>query len=104
MATLTIFVGLLALAGVLLLALILYRFHRFQKRLSETLDAQNSKCSAWEEVLGKGLGYVLGDRRGKLAPSGLTCWVEGVVTPPYRTRGGKVVATPWRAWMGRVGS
>ncbi|WP_105317099.1 hypothetical protein [Thermus tenuipuniceus] len=42
---------------------------------------------------------VRGDRGGKLGPSGPTRWVEGVVTPPYRTRGGKVVFT---AWMGRV--
>ncbi|VCU52546.1 hypothetical protein TTHN1_00296 [Thermus thermophilus] len=48
----------------------------------------------WAEGLLEGLGHVLGDRGFR--------WVEGVVTPPYRTRGGKVVATPWRAWMGRV--
>lgn len=52
MTTLTVFVGLLALVGVLLLALILYQFHRSLQRLSEALDAQNSKRSAWEEVLG----------------------------------------------------
>ena len=29
-------------------------------------------------------------------------WVEGVKTPPYCLRAGKVVETVWRSWMSRV--
>lgn len=48
----------------------------------------------WAGELAEGLGLVLGDRGFR--------WVEGVVTPPYRTRGGKVVSTGWKGWMGKV--
>ena len=41
-----------------------------------------------------GLPAVLGDRGFR--------WVQGVKTPPYRVRGGKVVETGWKGWMGRV--
>jgi hypothetical protein len=48
-----------------------------------------------EAAVGVGpLGAVLGDRGFR--------WVQGVKTPPYRVRGGKVVETGWRGWMGRV--
>ena len=40
------------------------------------------------------LPSVLGDR-------GLR-WVQGVKTPPYRVRGGRVVETGRSGWMGRV--
>ena len=40
------------------------------------------------------LPAVLGDRGFR--------WVQGVKTPPYRVRGGKVVETGWRGWTGRV--
>nr|WP_234553507.1 transposase [Thermus caliditerrae] len=56
----------------------------------------------WARELLEGLEHVLGDRGGKLGPSGLARWVEGVLTPPYRLRGGQVVETGWRGWMGRV--
>jgi hypothetical protein len=48
----------------------------------------------WGEELLEGLPAVLGDRGFR--------WVPGVKTPPYRLRGGKVVETGWRGWMGRV--
>jgi hypothetical protein len=48
----------------------------------------------WGRDLVAGLPAVLGDR-------GFS-WVQGVKTPPYRVRGGKVVETGWRRWMGRV--
>lgn len=56
----------------------------------------------WARELLEGLEHVLGDRGGKLGPAGLTRWVEGVLTPPYRLRGRQVVETDWRGWMGRV--
>jgi hypothetical protein len=49
---------------------------------------------AWAEGLLTGLPAVLGDRGFR--------FVEGVKTPPYRVRGGKVVQTGWKGWMGRV--
>jgi hypothetical protein len=39
------------------------------------------------------LPAVLGDRGFR--------WVQGVKTPPYRVRGGKVVETGWRGWVTR---
>jgi len=42
----------------------------------------------------EGLPAVLGDRGFR--------WVQGVKTPPYRVRGGRVVETGWRGWMGKV--
>nr|WP_245606106.1 MULTISPECIES: hypothetical protein [Thermus] len=48
----------------------------------------------WGRDLLDGLPAVLGDRGFR--------WVQGVKTPPYRVRGGKVVETGWREWMGRV--
>ncbi|WP_038045706.1 transposase [Thermus caliditerrae] len=48
----------------------------------------------WARELLEGLEHVLGDRGFR--------WVEGVLTPPYRLRGGQVVETGWRGWMGRV--
>ena len=48
----------------------------------------------WAQELVAGLANVLGDRGFH--------WVEGVRTPPYRLRGGKVVETGWRPWMSRV--
>jgi hypothetical protein len=48
----------------------------------------------WGRDLVAGLPAVLGDRGFR--------WVQGVKTPPYRVRGGKVVETGWRGWMGRV--
>jgi hypothetical protein len=48
--------------------------------------------------LGEGLSggppAVLGDRGFR--------WVQGVKTPPYRVRGGRLVETGWRRWMGKV--
>jgi hypothetical protein len=41
-----------------------------------------------------GLPAVLGDRGFR--------WVQGVKTPPYRVRGGRLVETGWRRWMGKV--
>jgi hypothetical protein len=40
------------------------------------------------------LPAVLGDRGFR--------WVQGVKTPPYRVRGGRLVETGWRRWMGKV--
>ncbi|RIH87827.1 hypothetical protein Mlute_00844 [Meiothermus luteus] len=54
----------------------------------------------WERPgnLGEGAGSrlpaVLGDRGFR--------WVQGIQTPPYRLRGGKVVETGWKDWMGKV--
>ena len=48
----------------------------------------------WGRDLLDGLPAVLGDRGFR--------WVQGVKTPPYRVRGGRVVETGWRGWMGRV--
>ncbi|WP_038055504.1 hypothetical protein [Thermus amyloliquefaciens] len=48
----------------------------------------------WARGLLEGLEHVLGDRGFR--------WVEGVLTPPYRLRGGQAVETGWREWMGRV--
>jgi len=48
----------------------------------------------WGRGLVADLPAVLGDRGFR--------WVLGVKTPPYRVRGGKVVETGWRGWMGRV--
>jgi hypothetical protein len=48
----------------------------------------------WGRELLADLPAVLGDRGFR--------WVQGVKTPPYRVRGGKVVETGWRGWMGRV--
>jgi hypothetical protein len=48
----------------------------------------------WGAELLEGLPAVLGDRGFR--------WVPGVKTPPYRLRGGRVVETGWRGWMGRV--
>jgi hypothetical protein len=48
----------------------------------------------WGRELLVDLPAVLGDRGFR--------WVQGVKTPPYRVRGGKVVETGWRRWMGRV--
>jgi len=48
----------------------------------------------WGAELLEGLPAVLGDRGFR--------WVSGVMTPSYRLRGGKVVETGWREWMGRV--
>jgi hypothetical protein len=48
----------------------------------------------WAGELLEGLPAVLGDRGFR--------WVQGVKTPSYRLRGGKVVETGWRGWMGRV--
>ncbi|AEG34778.1 transposase IS4 family protein (plasmid) [Thermus thermophilus SG0.5JP17-16] len=48
----------------------------------------------WAGELLEGLPAVLGDRGFR--------WVQGVKTPSYRLRGGKVVETGWREWMGRV--
>ncbi|BDG30004.1 hypothetical protein TthSNM76_22140 (plasmid) [Thermus thermophilus] len=31
----------------------------------------------------------------------MTRWLQGVKTPPYRVRGGKVVETGWRGWITR---
>ena len=44
---------------------------------------------------------LLADRPAVLGDRGFR-WVQGVKTPPYRVRGGKVVETGWRRWMGRV--
>jgi len=49
---------------------------------------------AWGAELLEGHPAVLGDRGFR--------WVPGVRTPPYRLRGGKVVETGWRDWMGQV--
>jgi hypothetical protein len=48
----------------------------------------------WGRELLADLPAVLGDRGFR--------WVQGVKTPPYRVRGGKVVETGWKSWMGRV--
>jgi hypothetical protein len=48
----------------------------------------------WGRELLADLPAVLGDRGFR--------WVQGVKTPPYRVRGGKVVETGWRGWMGKV--
>jgi hypothetical protein len=48
----------------------------------------------WGRDLVTGLPAVLGDRGFR--------WVQGVKTPPYRVRGGRVVETGWKGWMGRV--
>lgn len=48
----------------------------------------------WGRELVADLPAVLGDRGFR--------WVQGVQTPPYRLRGGKVVETEWKGWMGRV--
>jgi len=48
----------------------------------------------WGRELLADLPAVLGDRGFR--------WVQGVKTPPYRVRGGKVVETGWKGWMGRV--
>jgi len=48
----------------------------------------------WGRDLVADLPAVLGDRGFR--------WVQGVKTPPYRVRGGKVVETGWRGWMGKV--
>jgi hypothetical protein len=48
----------------------------------------------WGRELLADLPAVLGDRGFR--------WVQGVKTPPYRLRGGRLVETGWRGWMGRV--
>jgi hypothetical protein len=48
----------------------------------------------WGRDLVAGLPAVLGDRGFR--------WVQGVKTPPYRIRGGRVVETRWKGWMRRV--
>ncbi len=48
----------------------------------------------WGEGLVSDLSLILGDRGFR--------FVGGVLTPPYRLRGGKVVQTGWQGWMGRV--
>jgi hypothetical protein len=48
----------------------------------------------WGRELLADLPAVLGNRGFR--------WVQGVKTPPYRVRGGKVVETGWKSWMGRV--
>jgi hypothetical protein len=48
----------------------------------------------WGRELVDDLPAVLGDRGFR--------WVQGVLTPPYRLRGGRVVETGWKGWMGRV--
>jgi hypothetical protein len=48
----------------------------------------------WGRDLVADLPAVLGDRGFR--------WVQGVKTPPYRVRGGRVVETGWKGWMGRV--
>ncbi len=57
----------------------------------------------WGIELFEGLPALLGDRGAKIAPSGLTRWVPGAKTPPYRLRGGKRVETGWRGWVTPVG-
>ncbi|ETN88470.1 hypothetical protein [Thermus sp. NMX2.A1] len=47
----------------------------------------------WAGELLEGLPAVLGDRGFR--------WVQGVKTPSYRLRGGKVVETGWREWVTR---
>ena len=47
----------------------------------------------WGKELLADLPAVLGDRGFR--------WVQGVKTPPYRVRGGKVVETGWRGWVTR---
>jgi hypothetical protein len=47
----------------------------------------------WGRELLADLTAVLGDRGFR--------WVQGVKTPPYRVRGGKVVETGWRGWVTR---
>ena len=47
----------------------------------------------WGRELLVDLPAVLGDRGFR--------WVQGVKTPPYRVRGGKVVETGWRGWVTR---
>jgi hypothetical protein len=49
---------------------------------------------AWGRELLADLPAVLGDRGFR--------WVQGVKTPPYRVRGGRLVETGWRGWMGKV--
>ncbi len=41
---------------------------------------------------------LLGDPPAVLGDRGFR-WVQGVKTPPYRVRGGKVVETGWRGWV-----
>lgn len=48
----------------------------------------------WALELLDGLAPVLGNRGFRFVP--------GVLTPPYRLRGGKVVQTGWPGWMSRV--
>ncbi len=48
----------------------------------------------WRRDLVAGLPAVLGDRGFR--------WVQGVKTPPYRVRGGRLVEIGWRGWMGKV--
>jgi hypothetical protein len=48
----------------------------------------------WGRELLADLPAVLGDRGFR--------WVQGVKTPPYRLRGGRLVETGWRGWMGRA--
>jgi hypothetical protein len=47
----------------------------------------------WGRELLADLPAVLGDRGFR--------WVQGVKTPPYRVRGGKVVETGWKGWVTR---
>jgi hypothetical protein len=47
----------------------------------------------WGRELLADLPAVLGDRGFR--------WVQGVKTPPYRVRGGKVVETGWKGWATR---
>jgi hypothetical protein len=47
----------------------------------------------WGRELLVDLPAVLGDRGFR--------WVQGVKTPPYRVRGGKVVETGWKGWATR---
>ncbi len=47
----------------------------------------------WGRELLVDLPAVLGDRGFR--------WAQGVKTPPYRVRGGKVVETGWRGWVTR---
>jgi len=47
----------------------------------------------WGRELLADLPAVLGDRGFR--------WVQGVKTPPYRVRGGRVVETGWKGWVTR---
>ncbi len=47
----------------------------------------------WERDLVADLPAVLGDRGFR--------WVQGVKTPPYQLRGGRLVETGWKGWVTR---